>query len=128
MGMPLLEATSLLRGSSTRFRIGVGTTRGSRGSTMKRMRGRLLRAALLWTLAMVVIAVLLAVQATWSLISGGQDCFFNYPAVPCPSATDPAIARLTFAFFGVPLVWLAGIGLAVVGRAVRRRRSAPPPT
>ena len=90
------------------------------------MRGRLLRAVLLWTLFMVVVAVLLSVQATGSLIAAGQDCFFNYPALPCPSATDPAITRLTFAFFGVPLVWLAGIGLAVVGRAVRRRRSARP--
>jgi hypothetical protein len=93
---------------------------------MSRMRSRFVRAVVLWTLLMLVVVVLLAVQATGSLIFAGQDCFFNYPAVPCPSADDPALARLTIAFFGVPLVWLVGIGLAVAGRAVGRRRSARP--
>jgi hypothetical protein len=93
---------------------------------MSRMRSRFVRAIVLWTLFMLVIAVLLAVQATGSLIFAGQDCFFNYPAVPCPSADDPALTRLTISFFGVPTVWLIGIGLAIVGRAVRRRRSARP--
>jgi len=68
--------------------------------------------------------LLLAVQATGSLIFAGQDCFLNYPAVPCPTATDSALTRLTIAFFGVPLVWLVGIGLALVGRTLRRRRRA----
>ena len=92
---------------------------------MKRLRTRFVQAILLWTLLMLVLAVLLAVQATGSLIFAGQDCFLNYPAVPCPSATDPALTRLTIAFFGVPLVWLVGIGLALVGRALRRRMSKP---
>lgn len=91
---------------------------------MRRLRGRLVRAVVLWTLLMLVVAVLLSVEATGSLIVAGQDCFFNYPAVPCPSANDPALIRLTFVFFGIPLVWLVGIGLAVVGLAWRRRRSA----
>ena len=91
---------------------------------MNRMRSRFVRGVVLWTLLMLLVAVLLAVQATGSLIFAGQDCFFNYPAVACPSADDPALTRLTIAFFGVPLVWLVGIGLAVVWRAVRRRRSA----
>jgi hypothetical protein len=95
---------------------------------MKRIRSRLVRAVLLWTLFMLAVAGLLAVQATGSLIVAGQDCFFNYPAVPCPSATDPALTRLTFVFFGVPLAWLVGIGLAVAGRALRHRRGAPPAT
>jgi hypothetical protein len=93
---------------------------------MKRMRGRFVRAAVLWTLLMLVVAVLLAVQATGSLIVAGQDCFFNYPAVPCPSAADPALIRLTFVFFGIPTVWLVGIGLAVLGRALWHRRSPRP--
>jgi hypothetical protein len=46
--------------------------------------------------------------------------------VPCPSGNDPALVRLTLAFFGVPLMWLLGIGFAVVGRVLQRRRSAPP--
>ncbi len=94
---------------------------------MSRLRSRFVRAILLWTLLMLLLAVLLAVQATGSLIFAGQDCFFNYPAVPCPSAQDPALSRLTIAFFGVPAVWLIGIGAAVAWRAVRRRRSIEPP-
>lgn len=93
---------------------------------MRRMRGRLARGLVLWTLILLVVAVLLAVQAIWSLYGAQQACFFHYPLVPCPSGDDPAVARLTFAFFGVPLVWLAGIGLAVLGQALLRRRSAPP--
>ena len=95
---------------------------------MKRLRGRFVRAVLVWTVLMLVVAVLLAVQATGSLIFAGQDCFMNYPAVPCPSGTDPALTRLTIVFFGLPVVWLVGIGLALVWRAVRRHRSSPPPT
>jgi hypothetical protein len=81
----------------------------------------------LWTLFLLAIAVLLTVQAVWSLYGAQQACFFNFPAVPCPGGDDPAVARLTFAFFGVPLVWLAGIVLAVLGRVLlrRRRRTAP---
>jgi hypothetical protein len=94
---------------------------------MKRLRSRLVRAVLLWTLLMLLVAVLLAVQATGSLIVAGQDCFFNYPTVPCPTATDPALVRLTFAFFGIPLVFLVGIGFALVLRVLRRRRSARSP-
>jgi hypothetical protein len=89
---------------------------------MRRMRGWLGRGLVLWTLFLVVVAVLLAVQAVWSLYGAQQACFFNFPAVPCPGGNDPAVARLTFAFFGVPLVWLGGIVLAVVGRALLRRR------
>jgi len=93
---------------------------------MRRMRGRLVRGLVLWTLFLLVVAVLLAVQAMGSLYGAQQACFFNYPSVPCPSGDDPAVARLTFAFFGVPLVWLVGIGLAVLGRALLRHRSARP--
>jgi hypothetical protein len=93
---------------------------------MRRMRERLVRGLVLWTLFLLVVAVLLAVQAGWSLYGAQQACFFNYPSVPCPSANDPARTRLTFAFFGVPLVWLVGIGLAVLGRAFLHRRSVLP--
>jgi hypothetical protein len=75
---------------------------------------------------LLVVPVLLVVQAVWSLYSAQQACFFNYPSVPCPTGNDPASARLTFAFFGVPLVWLIGMGLAVLGYALLSRRSARP--
>jgi len=89
---------------------------------MRWIRSKTARAFVLWTLLVLVAAVLLSVQATGSLILAGQDCFFNYPAVPCPSATDPALVRLTFVFFGLPLIWLLGIGVATAARAFRRRR------
>ena len=92
---------------------------------MRRIRGRPARAFVLWTLLMMAAAVLLSVQATWGLYAAGQDCFFNYPSVPCPSANDPALVRLTFAFFGVPLLWLVGIGVAVAGHALRARTRRP---
>jgi hypothetical protein len=91
------------------------------------MRSRFVRTIVLWTLLMLALAFLLAVQATASLVVAGQDCFFNYPGVPCPGATDPAVVRLTVAFFGIPLIWLVGLGLALIVRALRRRRSAGRP-
>ena len=92
---------------------------------MRKPRSRGTRAVVLWTLLVVIIGILLAVQATGSLIFADQDCFMNYPAVPCPSPGDPAIVRLTFVFFGLPLVWLVGIGLALAWRALRARIRRP---
>ena len=54
--------------------------------------GRFLRVAVVWTLLTFVIAVLVAAQAMLSLYDGQQACFFNYPAVACPTNEDPAIA------------------------------------
>ena len=82
---------------------------------------------MVWTVLMLAFAVVLAVQASASLIDGQQACFFGYPAVACPSNDDPAIARLTFAFFGVPAIWLVGIGLATAVWARQRRRGTIPP-
>jgi hypothetical protein len=96
---------------------------------MRRIRGGLVGGLALWTLVLVVVAVLLAAQAIWSIYAGQQACFFNYPSVPCPGNDDPAFVRLRIAFFGVPLVWLAGIVVSVPGRALlrRRRRTAAAP-
>ena len=93
---------------------------------MRRIRVSLVRGLVLWTLLLLAVAVLLALQAVGSLYGGQQACWFNFPSVPCPGGDDPALARLTFAFFGVPLVWLVGMGLAVLGRAMLRRRSTRP--
>jgi len=93
---------------------------------MRRIRVSLVRGLVLWTLFLLVVAVLLAVQAVRSLYGAQQACWFNYPSVPCPGGDDPALVRLTFAFFGVPLAWLVGIGLAVLGHALLRHRSARP--
>ena len=93
---------------------------------MRWIRVSLVRGLVIWTLVAIVVAVLMAVQAVGSLYAAQQACFLNYPSVPCPGGDDPALARLTFAFFGVPLVWLIGIGLAVLGRAMLRRWSGRP--
>jgi hypothetical protein len=85
-------------------------------------RRTLVRTLVAWTLGMLLIGVLLAVQALWSLHNAQQACFFDYPAVPCPGGDDPAAARLTLAFFGVPLVWVVGIVVAAL--ALRMRRHA----
>jgi hypothetical protein len=66
--------------------------------------------------------VQLAIVAAASLVDAQQACFFSYPAVPCPGGGDWRVGLLTFAFFGVPLIWLVGVVVAVVGRAVARRR------
>ena len=78
-----------------------------------------------WTVLMLVVAIVMAVQAAASLVDGQEACFFGYPAVACPSSDDPAVARLTFAFVGVPAIWLVGIGVAVLSSAWSRRRRAP---
>jgi hypothetical protein len=84
-------------------------------------RRTLVRTLVAWTLGMLLIGVLLAVQALWSLHNAQQACFFDYPAVPCPGGDDPAVARLTLAFFGVPLVWVVGIVVAALALRMRRR-------
>ena len=89
---------------------------------MSRTRRRFARALVVWTLFMLLTGVLLAAQAISSLYDAQQACFFNYPAVPCPPGDDPAVGRLTFAFFGVPLMWLIGIGVAALVRATHSRR------
>jgi hypothetical protein len=85
-------------------------------------RGRpLLRVAIAWTLLLGAIGVVLALEAMAALYDGQQACFFNYPSVACPAGDDPAVIRLTFAFFGVPLIWLVGIGLLILAMARRAR-------
>jgi hypothetical protein len=88
---------------------------------MKQTRSKLIPIAMLWTLVMLGVAIVMAVEAALSLERAQQACFVNYPATPCPGGDDPAVVRLTVAFFVVPFVWL--IGLGVVGlKWVRTRR------
>jgi hypothetical protein len=76
----------------------------------------------LWTLGMSIAAIALAIVAAASLVDAQQACFFGYPAVPCPGGDDRRVGLLTFAFFGVPLIWLVGVVGVVVGRTVARWR------
>ncbi len=88
---------------------------------MSRLRSRWVRWLAVWIAVLVAAAVLIALQAIVSLYDAQQRCFFNYPAVPCPPGDDPRVAQLTFAFFGVPVIWLVGVCLVGLGWAVRRR-------
>jgi hypothetical protein len=80
----------------------------------------------LWSLALLVVAIVLAVSAVAGLIDAQQACFFGFPSVQCPDGQDWRVSLLTFAFFGVPLMWLAGVVVAIVGRAVATRRNKRP--
>jgi hypothetical protein len=71
-------------------------------------------------MALLVVALVVAGEAMSSLYTGQQACFFNFPAVACPGGDDPAVGRLTFAFFGVPAIWLLGVLAAFAYWAVRR--------
>jgi hypothetical protein len=88
---------------------------------MGRLRSRWVRWLAVWTVPLFVVAAMVAFQAMASLADAQQRCFFNYPAVACPAGDDPRVAQLTFAFFGVPVIWLVGVGLIVIGWAVRHR-------
>jgi hypothetical protein len=73
---------------------------------------------------MLAFAIVLAVEALMSLDRAQQACFFNFPATPCPANDDPALVRLTLAFFGVPLGWLIGLGvIGLVWSLIRRQAS-----
>jgi hypothetical protein len=88
---------------------------------MRRRRSRLFRIVALWTLFMLGVAIVLAAGAVLSLNNAEQACFVNYPATPCPSGDDPAVARLTVAFFVVPLGWLIGLGIVALIWSLTRR-------
>jgi uncharacterized membrane protein YhaH (DUF805 family) len=93
------------------------------GNWVRRRRGGFLWFATVWTLVMVVIAVVLATEAASTLYNAQQACFFD-PAAACPSNEDPAVARLTFAFLGVPLVWIVGLVLSIFAWALHRRHGS----
>ena len=85
----------------------------------------LARGVALWTLVLLVVAIVLAVVAVTSLMDAQQQCFFGYPSVACPDGQDWRVGLLAFAFFGVPVIWLVGVVAAIVGRVlVRRQREA----
>lgn len=86
------------------------------------LRSRWARGVLLWTLALLVVAIGLAILASASLIDAQQRCFVDFPSVACPDGQDWRVGLLTFAFVGVPLVWVVGLIVSVAGRAASKRR------
>jgi hypothetical protein len=86
------------------------------------LRSRWARGFVVWTLALLVIAIVFAAFAAASLVDAQQACFFGYPSVACPDGQDWRVGLLTFAFFVVPLIWLIGLAVAVAGRAIAKRQ------
>jgi divalent metal cation (Fe/Co/Zn/Cd) transporter len=83
----------------------------------RRARWRAARPALLWTLGSFLVAVVIAVAATTSLVDSQQACFFG--ADPCPAPDDPRLAWIAVALVVIPLVWLLGL-LLLAARAMVR--------
>ena len=89
---------------------------------MGRLRSRWARGVMVWTLALFVVAIVFAIFAMVSLYDAQQACFFAFPSVPCPDGQDWRVGLLTFAFLGVPFIWLVGLVVAIAGRAVADRQ------
>lgn len=85
----------------------------------RQARWRVVRPAVLWTLAAFGVAVGIAAAAAWSLAATGEACYFG--TQPCPEATDPRFSWLLVAFVAVPLVWLLGLLLLAVRSTTRQR-------
>jgi hypothetical protein len=87
---------------------------------MRLLRSPWTRAFLIWTAILLVAATLIALAAVIGFLRADDACFFQNG--PCPEAGDQNYVNLAFAFFGVPLIWLVGVLLGVVARALARRR------
>jgi hypothetical protein len=83
------------------------------------LRRRAARTAVLWTLALFLVAVVIVVSATVSLANAQQACLVD--ARPCPDGSDPRLAWIGIGFLGVPLVWLLGL-LVLAARAMTAQR------
>ena len=94
---------------------------------MRRLRSPWTRAFLVWTVILLAAATLVALDAVIGLYRADQACYFQYPLVPCPQTGDPLLVQLDFAFFGIPLIWLVGVLLGVIGRALARRSRTTAP-
>ena len=93
---------------------------------MTRRRHPLAWTVVLWTTAVIIVAVVMAVVALVSFNAADQRCFMDYPSAPCPGPDDPALTWLRIAFFGMPAVWLVGVLVAIVYQ-IRRASEKPAP-
>jgi hypothetical protein len=83
------------------------------------------RAFLVWTIVALVAAIVVAVDAVIGLLRSADACFFQ--TGPCSQAGDPDVIQLQVAFFGIPLVWLLGVLVGAVGRAIAGRSRTDTP-
>ena len=92
---------------------------------MRRLRNPWTRALLVWTAVLLAAATILAIGAVAGFLRSADDCYFQVG--PCSQAGDPDVVRLQFAVFGIPLIWLVGVLVGVVGRMRAGRRGTEAP-
>ncbi len=86
---------------------------------MRRLRSPWVRAFLVWTFVLLAAAIVLAIGAMVGLLQAQNACFFQ--TAPCPGSDDPNLVLLGVAFFVIPLIWLIGVLLGAIGRALAGR-------
>lgn len=86
---------------------------------MQRLRSPWTRAFLVWTVVLLTAAILVAFGAMNGLVQAQNACFFQ--TAPCPGSDDPNLVLLGVAFFVIPLIWLIGVVLGAIGRALAGR-------
>lgn len=89
------------------------------GRAMRALKSPWTRAFLVWTIISLLAAIVVAVDAVVGLLRSADACFFQ--TGPCSQEGDPDVTQLQVAFFGIPLIWLLGVLLGVVGRAIAGR-------
>jgi hypothetical protein len=86
---------------------------------MARLRSPWTRAFLVWTAVLTLVAVILFVVSVAGFLRSADDCWFQ--TGPCAEAGDANFVTMQAAVVGVPMVWLAGVLVGIVARAVGRR-------
>ncbi len=87
---------------------------------MRRLRSPWVRAFLIWTAALLAVAILLAVSALAGFLRADDECFVG--TGPCPQLGDANFTTLAIAVFVIPLVWLVGVLAGALARAIAARR------
>ena len=87
---------------------------------MQQLRSPWARAFLVWTVVVLAVAALVAIDAVAGLLRAADDCWFGLS--PCSPKDDPHLVQLQVAFFAIPAIWLAGVLIGVVAHAFARRR------
>ena len=87
---------------------------------MRLLRSPWRRAFLAWTVISLIMGVVLALDALNGISRAHEACFFQ--TGPCPELGNPDFVQLDFAFFGVPSIWMVGVLMGIIGRALAGRR------
>lgn len=87
---------------------------------MRRLKSPWTRAFIVWTVALFVACTVLAIAAFAGFLSAADACWFQ--TGPCSQVGDADWVRLQVAIFGVPLIWLVGVVVGGIARALSRRR------